>query len=76
MIMPKGNEDNGCNHSVDLFIATEWYIEVSYEPLIEASMPHPPKPFEIIIIEDASTHIIDDFNSEKLCECAMHPPYN
>ena len=63
MVVPKSYESYSSNHRIYIFISSQRNVKISDEPLIEASMPHSPKPFKSIVIKNASTQVINNLNA-------------
>jgi len=65
--MPKSNKAHYSQDRKNIILPSEWNIKISDKPVIKSTVPHPPKALKPVIIEDASTHIIDDMNPIKFC---------
>jgi hypothetical protein len=66
MVMPEGYKSNSGKNRQYVVPTAKWHIKIPYQPMIKASMPHPPEALKPIIIKDTSTHIINSTNTIKL----------
>lgn len=72
--MPKRNKEDYTENGKQIFISSQWDVEVPNQPVIESFMPHSPKLLKPVIVEHASAHILNRVDPIHKSPQSAHSP--